>query len=78
MISQNVWVLGNLKCVMCSWSPWNPKNVHKRILEGFVPKQQLNVVMFMWLISLCKNPLKQICKLKDSSIVQCIDTKMKS
>jgi hypothetical protein len=58
VISQNVWVLRNLNVWCVCWSPWNPKNVHKRVLKRFDPKQQLDVVMFMWLISLCKNSIK--------------------
>ncbi len=50
VISQNVWILRKLNVWCVCWSLWNPKNVHKRILEGFDPKQQLDVVMFMWLI----------------------------
>jgi hypothetical protein len=53
VISKNVWILGNLNVWCVCWGLWNPKNVHK-ILEGCDPKQQLDVVMFMWLI--CHNP----------------------
>jgi hypothetical protein len=58
VISQNVSVLGNLNVWCVCWSPWNPKNVQKRVPKGFDPKKQLDVVMFMWLISLCKNSIK--------------------